>query len=142
MAYLRLHDVCVDFPVYFGGSPSLKRELLNAAVRKQRNLERDGSDRISVRALNQIAIEIESGDRLGIIGANGAGKTTLLKVLAGVYEPTAGVVETSGAISSLLDVYLGFNADATGYENILLRGMFMNIRPRAMKEHVPQIAEF
>jgi ABC-2 type transport system ATP-binding protein/lipopolysaccharide transport system ATP-binding protein len=142
MAYLRLHDVCVDFPVYFGGSPSLKRELLNAAVRKQRNLERDGSDRISVRALNQIAIEIESGDRLGIIGANGAGKTTLLKVLAGVYEPTAGVVETSGAISSLLDVYLGFNADATGYENILLRGMFMNIRPQAMKEHVAQIAEF
>jgi ABC-2 type transport system ATP-binding protein/lipopolysaccharide transport system ATP-binding protein len=142
MAYLHLQNVCVDFPVYYGGNPSLKRALLNAAARKQRNLSRDNSDRISVRALNEIVLEIKSGDRLAIMGANGAGKTTLLKVLAGVFEPTAGFVQSSGLISSLLDVYVGFNPDATGYENILLRGMFMNMRPAEMKGHVAQIAEF
>jgi homopolymeric O-antigen transport system ATP-binding protein len=142
MAHLHLHNLCVDFPVYHGGSPSLKRALLNAAARKQRNLTRDNSDRISVRALNDVDLEIKNGDRLAIIGANGAGKTTLLRVLAGIYEPTAGYVESSGVISSLLDVYVGFNPDATGYENIILRGMFMNLRPEVMKSHVAQIAEF
>lgn len=142
MAYLRLHNVCVDFPVYYGGSASLKKELLDAAMRKQRNLARDSADRISVRALNEITLDINNGDRIALIGANGAGKTTLLKVLAGIYEPTAGFIETSGAISSMLDINVGFNPDATGYENILLRGMFMNIRPEAMKKHVTQIAEF
>ena len=74
--------------------------------------------------------------------ARRAGKTTLLKVLAGVYEPTSGSIETSGAVRSLLDVNVGFNLDATGYENIILRGMFMNMRPEVMKGHVEQIADF
>ena len=142
MAYLNLQHVCVDFPVYYGGSSSLKRALLNAAARKQRNLERADSDRISVRALNDISVEIKKGDRVGLIGPNGAGKTTLLKVLAGVYEPTSGSIEASGAVCSLLDVHVGFNMDATGYENSILRGMFMNMRPEVMKGHVEQIAEF
>lgn len=142
MAHLHLQNVCVDFPIYFGGSPSLKRTLFNAAARKQRNLERDKSDRISVRALNDITIDIRNGDRVALIGANGAGKTTLLKVLAGVYEPTAGSIESAGGVRSLLDVNVGFNPDATGYENIILRGMFMNMRPEVMRKHVDQIAEF
>ena len=136
MAYLQLRNVCVDFPVYYGGSPSLKRALLNAAARKQRNLERDKSDRISVRALNDITVDIKKGDRVALIGANGAGKTTLLKVLAGVYEPTSGSIEASGAVRSLLDVYVGFNPDATGYENIVLRGM--NCSGVALKKIQPK----
>ena len=142
MAYLRLDNVCVDFPIYYGGSPSLKKELLDAAKRKQRNLARVDADRISVRALNEITLDIKKGDRVAVIGANGAGKSTLLKVLAGIYEPTSGSIDTSGVISSMFDVNVGFDPDATGYENILLRGMFMNIRPAAMKGHISQIAEF
>ena len=136
MAYLHLQKVCVDFPIYYGGSPSLKRALFNAAARKQRNLERDNSNRISVRALNDISLEIKKGDRVALIGANGAGKTTLLKVLAGVYEPTSGSIEASGSVCSLLDVHVGFNLDATGYENIKLRGMLKNKRPECMKGNV------
>ena len=142
MASLHLQNVCVDFPVYFGGSSSLKRTLFSAASRKQRNLERDSSDKISVRALNDITVDIRKGDRVALIGPNGAGKTTFLKVLAGIYEPTAGSIEMSGPVRSLLDVNVGFDPDATGYENIILRGMFMNMRPEVMRKHIAQIAEF
>ena len=86
MAFLRLRNLSVEFPVYQGGSQSLKKMLFAATT--QGNLARDAMDRINVRALNDVTLNIEDGDRLGLIGANGAGKTTLLRVLAGIYAPT------------------------------------------------------
>src|ERR1700739_4223053 len=47
-------------------------------------------------ALKDISIEINQGDRLGIIGRNGAGKSTLLKVLSRITEPTSGVIKIKG----------------------------------------------
>ena len=74
MAFLRLHNLSVEFPVYQGGSQSLKKMLVAATT--QGNLARDAMHRINVRALNDVTLNIEDGDRLGLIGANGAGKTT------------------------------------------------------------------
>ena len=139
-SYLCLRNVSVDFPIYHGSSRSLKKTLLATSTRG--NLARDGLDRISVRALNDITFDLASGDRLALIGPNGAGKTTLLKLLAGIFEPTQGKFYSSGSVASLLDTQLGLQSDATGHENIILRGMFMGIRPRAMRRLAPEIAEF
>jgi ABC-2 type transport system ATP-binding protein/lipopolysaccharide transport system ATP-binding protein len=106
------------------------------------NLARDAHDRVNVRALSDISLDIADGERIGIIGANGAGKTTLLKVLAGIYKPTQGRVHISGRAMALINASVGLNADATGRENIFLRGMYMDIHPREMREHVDQVAEF
>ena len=106
------------------------------------NLARDALDRINVRALSDVSIDILNGDRVGLIGLNGAGKTTLLKVLAGVYEPSQGRIVSSGSISSLLDTHVGLNSDATGRENIILRGMYMGIHPREMRTKADAVAEF
>ena len=140
MAFLRLHNLSVEFPVYQGGSQSLKKMLVAATT--QGNLARDAMDRINVRALNDVTLNIEDGDRLGLIGANGAGKTTLLRVLAGIYAPTRGEFDSSGKVSALLDVSVGLNPEATGRENIILRGMYMNIHPREMRLRVDDIAVF
>ena len=140
MAFLRLHNLSVEFPVYQGGSQSLKKMLVAATT--QGNLARDAMDRINVRALNDVTLNIEDGDRLGLIGANGAGKTTLLRVLAGIYAPTRGEFDSSGKVSALLDVSVGLNPEATGRENIILRGMYMNIHPREMRLRVDDIAAF
>ena len=61
---------------------------------------------------------------------------------AGIYYPTRGQVHSSGKISALLDVAVGVNPEATGRENIILRGMYMDIHPHDMREHVNEIAEF
>lgn len=140
MSFLRLRNVSVEFPIYQGSSRSLKKALIATSTRG--NLARDGLDRISVRALNDISIDVENGDRLALIGPNGAGKTTLLKLLAGVFEPTQGSFASSGSVSSLLDTSVGLQGDATGRENIILRGMFMGIRPREMRQMAGEIAEF
>lgn len=140
VSFLRLRDVTLDFPIYQGSSRSLKKALLASSTRG--NLGRDAAERINVRALSEVSFEIGNGDRLALIGANGAGKTTLLKVLAGVYEPTQGRFFCSGRVSSLLDTSVGLNPDATGWENIILRGMYMGIHPGEMRALAGGIAEF
>jgi ABC-type polysaccharide/polyol phosphate transport system ATPase subunit len=85
VSFLRLRNVSVEFPIYQGSSRSLKKALLATSTRG--NLAKDGLDRVTVRALNDISFDIANGDRLALIGPNGAGKTTLLKLLAGVFEP-------------------------------------------------------
>ena len=140
MASLRLRHLSVEFPIYQGSYRSLKKLVLAASL--QGNLARDEADRINVRALNDISLDIEDGDRVGLIGANGAGKTTLLKVLAGIYVPTRGRFFSSGTISSLLEVTVGLNPDATGRENIVLRGMYMDVHPREMRARIDEIAAF
>jgi ABC-type polysaccharide/polyol phosphate transport system ATPase subunit len=140
MSFVRLRNLSVEFPIYQGGSRSLKKLLV--ATTTQGNLARDATDRINVRALNDVTLDIENGDRVGLVGANGAGKTTLLRVLAGIYVPTRGQVFSSGKISALLDVSVGLNPDATGRENIILRGMYMNIHPREMRARMDEIAQF
>src|SRR5712691_4722743 len=139
-ASVYLRDVSVEFPIYSGGSRSLKKLLFHSTT--QGNLARDASDRITVMALNGVTLDIKHGDRLAIIGANGAGKSTLLKVLAGIYAPTGGRMYASGRVSALLTASVGLNPDATGRENIILRGMYMDVHPRDMRDHVDEVAEF
>jgi ABC-type polysaccharide/polyol phosphate transport system ATPase subunit len=139
-ASLRLRDIAVEFPIYSGGSRSLRKVLFNRTT--QGNLARDAHDRITVQALSGVTLDIETGDRLALIGANGAGKSTLLKVLAGIYEPTRGQLHASGRISALLTASIGLNPDATGRENIITRGLFMDIHPRDMRPRIDEIVEF
>ncbi len=51
----------------------------------------------NVRALSDIDFDFLAGECVGIAGHNGAGKSTLMAVLAGVYTPTDGRIETHGA---------------------------------------------
>jgi ABC-2 type transport system ATP-binding protein/lipopolysaccharide transport system ATP-binding protein len=139
-AFLSLQDISVEFPIYSGNSRSLKKVLFNTTT--QGNLARDARDRITVLALRGINLDLAHGDRLAIIGVNGAGKSTLLKVLAGIYTPTGGRMMASGRVSALLTASVGLNMDATGRENIITRGMYMDIHPSDMRGRVDEIADF
>lgn len=48
-------------------------------------------------ALRDINLEIEAGERLGIVGQNGCGKSTLLKILSRIVSPTEGLFRFRGA---------------------------------------------
>ena len=79
---------------------------------------------------------------VGLIGANGSGKTTLLRVLAGVYQPTLGRVRRRGRVTSLFDISHGVDPGVTGYENIVVRGMFLGLTPAEVRERIDEIAAF
>lgn len=140
MAFLRLRNLSVEFPMYLGSSRSLKKSIIASTTRG--NLARDALNRINVKALSDLNFNIEDGERVGLLGLNGSGKTTLLKVLGGIYRPSSGQLRASGQVSALLDINVGINGDMTGYENIILRGMYMGIHPGDMLKRVDEIAEF
>ncbi|QCP54416.1 ABC transporter ATP-binding protein [Trinickia violacea] len=140
MAYLSLDKCTLHLPVYGTGNRSLKQMVLSAATGGRIAA---GSRNITVvEALRDITLDIRPGDRVGLVGHNGAGKTTLLRMLAGIYEPTFGTLRSEGRITSLLDVTLGLDHEASGYENILLRGLMLGASKAQMRELTPSIAEF
>ena len=140
MAFLHLRDISVEFPIYQGGSRSLRKAIFASSTRG--NLGRDARDRINVLALNRLSLDIDDGDRVALMGLNGAGKTTLLKVLAGIYTPTRGRLYASGNISAILDATVGLNPEATGWENMILRGMYMGFHPQQIRGRMDEIAAF
>lgn len=136
---LRMEGVTVDFPIYSVGTRSLKKRLLH---RGGGNIGRDAEDRLCVRALDQVSLAFARDDRVALIGHNGAGKTTLLRVLAGAYEPTKGQVWRRGQTASLLNVSLGIDLEATGYENIFMRGLLLGLTPEQVRERTGEIEAF
>src|SRR4029079_5952664 len=115
MAQVILDSVSVEFPVYGLSAQSLKKELLRVSTGGVFG-KAQKQDLVTINALKNINLQLNPGDRLGLIGHNGAGKSTLLRVLSRIYEPTHGRAIIKGKVSALLDVMMGMDTESTGYE--------------------------
>jgi ABC-type polysaccharide/polyol phosphate transport system ATPase subunit len=136
MAHVLLDDVSVCFDVSRHGRMSLKEYVVRGMFRRKVN------PRFTVNALDGISLQLHEGDRFGVIGHNGAGKSTLLKTIAGVYPPMRGRCNVEGRISSLFEVTLGFEPDASGWDNIAYRGYLQGETPTTIKRRLKSIADF
>ena len=141
MTAIKVRNASVEIPIYdVSARRSLTKVAMNLSVGGR--LGSDAGHPVVVRALSDINLTLTTGDRLGLLGHNGAGKSTLLRVLAGIYEPTSGSVEVTGKVASLFDLGLGFNPEATGYDNIRMGGLYLGMSLRQIEQRIPDIAEF
>jgi ABC-2 type transport system ATP-binding protein len=139
MAAIDLVQVGVDYPLYDSRARSLKQAITDLGGRLSRRGDRG---RIVVEALRNVTLSLRPGDRVGLIGRNGAGKSTLLKVLAGVYEPSLGRADITGHVASIFSVTMGMDFEATGYENIVIRGVLLGMTFAEARSKIPEIEEF
>jgi ABC-type polysaccharide/polyol phosphate transport system ATPase subunit len=135
-----LDHVSVSFPIYQGGSRSLKKSLLFRGTGG--HVASDANQRIVVEALRDISLRFAPGDRVALVGSNGAGKTTLLRVMAGIYEPVAGILKTTGRVSPMFDIGLGIDNELSGYDNVRLRGRLLGLDSREIEEKMADIVAF
>lgn len=139
-AHIQLDKVTVDFPIFNASSLSLKNKVLKAVTGGKISTRHDGH--VVIRGLDDVSLTIKSGERIGIVGHNGAGKTTLLRVLSGIYHPTGGSATIQGHCTSLINISLGIDAEATGRENIVLRATLMGMTPKAIEAMMDDVIEF
>jgi ABC-2 type transport system ATP-binding protein/lipopolysaccharide transport system ATP-binding protein len=140
MANIRLNQVSVEFPVYNINSVSFKKNFIRMATGGR--VLQSANEHVIVRSINQLSLEIHHGDRVGLIGHNGAGKSSFLRLLAGIYEPTEGEIAVEGSVSTMLDLMHGIEAECTGYENIINRGLLLGLDKHQIKTNMVEIAEF
>ena len=138
--FIQMTDLCVDYPLLGTGDRTLQaspppHDEARGGIIVQ------GKNRF-VRALDHVNLRINTGDRIGIWGQNGSGKTTLLRALTGVYTPTFGTLEVSGRVQPFLNIAFGMNEDASGYENMIIRGVMLGARPKDMYDRIDEIAAF
>ena len=140
MAQIRLDRVSVQFPIYNANTRSFKTHLMRMTTGGR--IGYDAANRICVEALRDVTLTFEHGDRIALVGHNGSGKTTLLRVLAGIYEPAEGAIHREGRVVPLFDMSLGMNNEATGFENIMLRGRFLGLNKSQIRARINEIAAF
>lgn len=140
MARITFSNVSIEFPIFNATGRSLTSSILKVATGGK--LDADPNGRVLVKALTDISFELREGDRVALVGHNGAGKSTLLRALGKAYAPTKGKVESSGQIGSLIDISLGINPEATGRENVFIRGRLLGLSKKDIESKYEQIVDF
>ena len=137
--FIETRDAWVEFPIFDAKTRSLKKAFLGKAGG---TIGRNADNVVVIEALRDITMTLKVGDRVGLVGHNGAGKSTLLRLLSGIYEPTRGSTVIRGRVAPVFDLGVGMDPDTTGYENIIIRGLFLGQTRKQMLAKIDEIAEF
>ncbi|MDX2274526.1 MAG: ABC transporter ATP-binding protein [Hyphomonadaceae bacterium] len=131
-------NVTLQVPVFL----PQERQLLSNPLRLVTDLYLGRSKRVYTTLLDNVSVKLMPGERLGLIGANGAGKSTLLKVLTGIYQPSSGTLKINGEATGLFGIALGMLNEATGLENIYMRGLQMGLTLKQIRALIPEVIDF
>jgi ABC-type polysaccharide/polyol phosphate transport system ATPase subunit len=131
---VRVENVSVTYRTTFERTPTFKSAIVRLG-RGERAVK-------EVHALQDVSFVVPHGTTMGVIGANGAGKSTLMRTIAGILPPTTGRIEVHGRVSTLLALGVGFNAQLSGRENVVLGGLAAGLNRKEVTERYEEIAEF
>jgi len=141
VAQVSLQNVTLEYPIYDSIGRSLRGRVFGQ-LRIGGAFDTDVRGNPTVVALKDVSLEFSSGDRIAVLGHNGAGKTTFLRLLAGVYEPQRGTIKINGRVSTIINIQLGMDRSASGYENILVCGLLNGLSRNEIDRKSQEIAEF
>jgi capsular polysaccharide transport system ATP-binding protein len=91
------------------------------------------------KVLDDINLQVEKGEKIGILGRNGAGKSTLIRLISGVELPTSGSIYRGMRISWPLAFSGGFQGSLTGLDNLRF---ICRVYGAAIEPAIPYVEEF
>lgn len=133
---IKVENVSKDFILPHEKANSVK-SLFTGAAKKSGKRGKE-----TQHALKDISLEIKEGEFFGIVGRNGSGKSTLLKILAGIYQPTSGQVQTKGKLVPFIELGVGFNGELTGRENVYLNGAMLGFSKKEVEAMYQEVVDF
>jgi ABC-type polysaccharide/polyol phosphate transport system ATPase subunit len=131
-----IDGIDLEFTLYDSGVKQIARTLLGPIGK------RSFGDHKKFTALKEINFTLHKGEVMGLIGNNGSGKSTLLQCMAGIYQPSKGVVKSETEPFLLAGVGTGYSSGLTGRENIILLGTIIGKSKEEVEERIPELVEF
>jgi ABC-2 type transport system ATP-binding protein len=95
-----------------------------------------------LRALRDVSFDVHQGEFFGIVGRNGSGKSTLLKILSSIYRADAGRVRMAGRLAPFIELGVGFNAELSSRENVVLNAVMMGLGRREAQRRLDAVLDF
>lgn len=118
---VRCDNVTKRFYFYEHRTESLRELFIRSLKRQAAHVRR------AEFTLSNFSLSVQKGECVALIGPNGSGKSTALRLIAGIYQPSLGSVETKGRLAAVIELGAGFHPDLTGAENVALYGAAMGL---------------
>lgn len=150
MEAIRIEHVTKEYRLGEFGSTTLARDIASKLARwrgkddPNSTLEplHERGETATIKALNDVSLSIQQGERVALLGKNGAGKSTLLKLISRITSPTQGFIGHNGKLSSMLEVGTGFHPEMTGRENIYMNGAILGMSRKEIDARMEEIVAF
>jgi ABC-type polysaccharide/polyol phosphate transport system ATPase subunit len=133
---VELRGVSKRFYFYEHRTSSLREWFIRRVLRRPIHLRR------AAFTLHDVDLTVDRGEAVALLGRNGSGKSTILRLIAGIYQPTGGTVQTEGRITAVIELGAGFHPELTGAENIALYAAVLGLTRRELAERYDDIVEF
>jgi ABC-2 type transport system ATP-binding protein len=130
---IEVRDLSKTFELPGHKVDTIKERVLHPLARQESH---------ALPALRDVSFEVRRGEFFGIVGRNGSGKSTLLKLLAGIYQPDRGRIRMAGSLAPFIELGVGFNAELTAEENIVLNGVMMGLTRTEAEERIGGVLAF
>ena len=135
-AAVTLRGVSKRFYFYEHRTSSLREWFIRRVLRRPLHTRR------AEFTLRGVDLAVERGEAVALLGRNGSGKSTVLRLIAGIYQPSAGTIETSGRITAVIELGAGFHPELTGAENIALYAAVLGLGRKELAARYDEIVEF
>jgi ABC-type polysaccharide/polyol phosphate transport system ATPase subunit len=133
---VELRAVSKRFYFYDHRTSSLREWFIRRVLRRPIHVRR------ATFSLRELDLRVEPGESVALVGRNGSGKSTVLRLVAGIYQPTAGAIRTTGRITAVIELGAGFHPELTGAENIRLYGAVLGLSRRELLAQWDEIVTF
>lgn len=130
---VEVKNVSKEFVMLQNKNSTLKQAVVNIVRKNKKTVH---------QVLDDVSFKVYKGDFFGIVGRNGSGKSTLLKLIAGVYEPTAGNIYINGLLTPFIELGVGFNPELSGRDNVYLNGALLGFTHKQMEVMYDEIVAF